>query len=199
METLDVPPLGSARGGSPAHPRASAEALETAYTRMVDEFDRPSPALRAQVWNARIEADMRQRYFSLMAQRASFADRGLRIALVFFSSAAAGAAVGVLPFGSEVLAVLTALLAAVAGTLQLGSAAASNVGFAVDWGHIHNELDALWIEIERYALAHDDVHARLRTIQHRHESIDRQSTRYRINPKLLSQCFDQAEAYAGAS
>ena len=165
----------------------------------MDERDRPSPELRTQVWNARIEADMRQRYFSRMAQRASSADRALRIAVAFSSSAAAVAAFDLLPFGPEALAVLTALLAAAAGILQLGATAASNVGFAVDWGHIHTEIETLWVEMERYAISHEDAHARLRGIQQRHESIDRQSIRYRVNARVLKQCFDQAGAYAGAS
>ena len=132
-----------------------------------------------------------------MAQRAAALDRALRIALIFASSATAAAVFGVLDFGPELLAVLTALLA-VTGTLQLGAAAAKHTGFAVDWGHIHNAAVDLWIELERGALSHHEVRDRLRALQHQHEAIDRQSISDRVNAKILVRCFDEAEAYAFA-
>ena len=158
----------------------------------------PSADLRRHVWDAGIEADMRHRYFTRMAQRAATLDRALRIALIFASSATAAAVFGVLDFGPELLAVLTALLAAVTGTLQLGAAAAKHTGFAVDWGHIHNAAVDLWIELERGALSHHEVRDRLRALQHQHEAIDRQSISDRVNAKILVRCFDEAEAYAFA-
>ena len=165
----------------------------------MNQHDAPSADLRRHVWDAAIESDMRHRYFTRMAQRAATFDHALRITLIFASSATAGAVFGVLDFGPELLAALTALLAAVTGTWQFGTAAAKNTGFAVDWSHIHNAAIELWIEMEREAISHQEVSDRLRVLQRQHGPIDRQSTSDRTNIKILSKCFDEAEAYAFAT
>ena len=162
------------------------------------DMDAPSADLRRKVWDARIEADMRHRYFARMAQRAARLDRGLRVALVFLSSATVIAAVDIINTGPALLAVITALLAAFSGTLQLGAAAARYTGFAVDWGYVHDAADELWIELERGALSHQAVRDRLHALRDRHVAIDRQSIPYRVDGKVLTQCFDEAEAYAFA-
>ena len=74
--------------------------------------------------------------------------------------------------------------------------AMKHTGFAVDWGRIHQEMLDLWTESERGSLSHDEVRASLRAIQRRIEPIDQQSISYRVNTRILTQCFDQAEAYA---
>ena len=142
---------------------------------------------------------MRHRYFARMAQRAATLDRSLRIALVFASSATAGTVVGIVDVGPGLIAVLTALLAAVMGTLQLGAAAARYTGFAVEWGQIHEALALLWVEIERGAVSHDDVRDNILALEARHVTIDRQSITHRVNARVLSHCLDQAESYALAS
>ena len=156
----------------------------------------PSADLRRELWNARVEADMRQRYFARMAQRAHGRDRALRAAIFFTSSATGVTAVGDLGLGPGLFALATAILAAVSFTLELGSVAMKHTGFAVDWSRIHQEALDLWTESERGGLSHDEVRASLRAIQRRIEPIDQQSIAYRVDRRILSQCFDQAEAYA---
>ena len=155
-----------------------------------------SAELRRELWNARVEADMRQRYFSRMAERAHIRDRALRVAIFFTSSATGVTAVGDLGLGPGLFALSTAILAAVSFTLELGSVAMKHTGFAVDWSRIHQETLDLWTESERGSLSHDEVRASLRAIQRRIEPIDQQSISYRVNTRVLTQCFDQAEAYA---
>ena len=156
----------------------------------------PSAELRRELWNARVEADMRQRYFARMAQRAHFRDRALRVAIFFTSSATGVTAVGGLGLGPELFAFATAVLAAASFTLELGSVAMKHTGFAVDWGRIHQETLDLWTESERGGLWHDEVRTSLRAIERRIEPIDQQSITYRVDARVLAQCFDQAEAYA---
>lgn len=156
----------------------------------------PSAELRRELWNARVEADMRQRYFSRMAERAHVRDRALRVAIFFTSSATGVTAVGDLGLGPGVFALSTAILAALSFTLEFGSMAMKHTGFAVDWSRIHQETLDLWTESERGSLSHDEVRASLRAIQRRIEPIDQQSISYRVNTRVLTQCFDQAEAYA---
>ena len=156
----------------------------------------PSDDLRRELWNARVEADMRQRYFSRMAQRAHARDRGLRVAIFFTSSATGVTAVGNLGLGPELFAFVTALLAALSFTLEFGSAATKHTGFAVDWSRVYQEVLELWTESERGGLSHDDVRASLRAIQRGIGPIDQQSITCRVDPRVLTQCFDQAEAYA---
>lgn len=139
---------------------------------------------------------MRRRYFARMAQRAHVRDRALRVAIFFTSSATGVAAVGGLGLGPESFAVATALLAAASFTLELGSVAMKHPGFAVDWGRIHQETLDLWTESERGGLSHDEVRTSLRAIERRIEPIDQQSITYRVDARVLAQCFDQAEAYA---
>ena len=163
---------------------------------MARDAETPSADLRRELWNARVEADMRQRYFSRMAQRAHVRDRGLRVAIFFTSSATGVTAVGDLGLGPELFAFVTALLAAVSFTLELGSVAAKHTGFAVDWSRIYQETFDLWTESEQGGLSHDEVRTSLRAIQRRVAPIDQQSITCRVNTKVLTQCFDQAEAYA---
>lgn len=155
-----------------------------------------SAELRRELWNARVEADMRRRYFSRMAERAHVRDRALRVAIFFTSSATGVTAVGDLGPGPGLFALSTAILAAVSFTLELGSVAMKHTGFALDWSRIHQETLDLWTESERGSLSHDEVRASLRAIQRRIEPIDQQSISYRVNTRVLTQCFDQAEAYA---
>ena len=139
---------------------------------------------------------MRQRYFSRMAQRAHVRDRALRIAIFFTSSATGITAVGDLGLGPGLFAFVTALLAAVSFTLEFGSMATKHTGFAVDWSRIYQETLDLWTESEQRGLLHDEVRTSLRAIQRRIQPIDQQSITYRVDTKVLTQCFDQAEAYA---
>ena len=170
---------------------------QSAYTRfMAMAGETPSADLRRELWNARVAADMRQRYFSRMAERAHIRDRALRVAIFFTSSATGVTAVGDLGLGPGLFALSTAILAAVSFTLELGSVAMKHTGFAVDWSRIHQEMLDLWTESERGSLSHDEVRASLRAIQRRIEPIDQQSINYRVNTRVLTQCFDQAEAYA---
>ena len=163
---------------------------------MAPPIEVPSAELRRELWNARVEADMRQRYFARMAQRAHFRDRALRVAIFFTSSATGVTAVGDLGLGPELFAFATALLAAASFTLELGSVAMKHTGFAVDWGRIHRETLDLWTESERGGLSHDEVRTSLRAIERHIEPIDQQSITYRVDARVLAQCFDQAEAYA---
>ena len=158
----------------------------------------PSAELRRELWNARVEAHMRQRYFSRMAQRAHVRDRALRIAIFFTSSATGITAVGDLGLGPGLFAFVTVLLAAVSFTLEFGSVAAKHTGFAVDWSRIYQEILDLWTESEQGGLSHDEVRKSLRAILRRIEPIDRQSITCRVDTRVLAQCFDQAEAYASA-
>ena len=158
----------------------------------------PSADLRRELWNARVESDMRQRYFSRMAQRAQGWDRVFRVAVFFTSSATGVTAVGDLGLGPALFAFVTALLVAISFMLEFGSVAMKHTGFAVAWSRIHEETLALWSESERGVLPHDDLRAALRDIHRRIEPIDRQSIPHRVNTKVLTQCFEQAEAYAFA-
>lgn len=155
--------------------------------------------LRRALWNGRVEADMRQRYFSRMAQSASARDRVLRVIVFFTSSATAVTALADLGPGPEPFAFVTALLVAVSFTLEWGSVATKHSGFAVAWGRIHQDVLDLWTESERGELSHQQVRAALRAIERRMEPIDQQSIPYRVNRRVLAQCFDQAEAYAFGS
>ena len=57
----------------------------------------------------------------------------------------------------------------------------------------------LWTESEQGALSHQEVRAALRAIERRIEPIDQQSILYRVNARVLAQCFEQAETYAFGS
>ena len=147
------------------------------------------------LWNTRIEADMRARYFARMAQRAHVLDRSLRVALFFTSSATGAAAVADLGVAPALFAVATALIAAASFALELGSVAMRHTGLAADWGRVHMDVLDLWLESEAGA-SDDDVAADLHAIHRRIEAIDRQSIPYRVNTRVLTQCFEQAEEYA---
>ena len=161
-------------------------------------MDTPSADLRRELWNARVEADMRKRYFARMAQRAHVRDRVLRVAVFFTSSVTGVTAATDLGVGPEWFAFVTALLAAASFTLDFGAVATKHTGFAVAWSRIYQDTLDLWTESEQRILAHHDVRAALRAIQRRIEPIDQQSIPYRVNTQVLTQCFEQAEAYAFA-
>ena len=160
--------------------------------------DAPSAELRRELWNARVEADMRKRYFARMAQRAHIRDRFLRAAVFFTSSATGVTAATDLGVGPEWFAFVTALLAAASFTLEFGAVATKYTGFAVAWSRIYQDTLDLWTESEQGGLLHPEVRAAVRTIQHRIEPIDQQSIPHRVNTRVLTQCFEQAEAYAFA-
>ena len=155
-----------------------------------------TPDLRRELWNLRVEADMRQRYFSQLAQRAHQRDRGFRIAVFFTSSATGATAVVDLGVPPELFALGTALLMAVSFVLNFSTTAVQHTGFAADWDRIYRDAVDLWIENERGTVPHDEVRTSLRAIRDRVEPIDRHSVPHRVNAKILQRSFDQAEAYA---
>ena len=155
-----------------------------------------NPDLRRELWNLRVEADMRQRYFSQLAQSARRWDRSFRVAVFFTSSATGAAALVDLGIPPELFALGTALLMAVSIMLDFSSIVVQHTGFAADWGRIYRDAVDLWIENERGALRHEEVRASLRAIRDRVEPIDRHSVPHRVNERVLQRSFDQAEAYA---
>ena len=139
---------------------------------------------------------MRQRYFARMAEVARYRDRLLRVVVFFTSSATGVAALVDLGVDPGVFGVATALLVAVSFTLELGTAAMSHASFAVAWDRIHRDCIDLWIESERGALSHQETREALRAIEQRIALVDQSSVPYRVNRRVLEQCFDQAEKYA---
>ena len=162
-------------------------------------LETPSTDLRRALWNGRVEADMRQRYFSRMAQAANVRDRVLRVIVFFTSSATGVTALTDLGLGPEPFAFLTAFLVAVSFALEWGSVAMKHSGFAIAWGRIHQDVLDLWTESEQGGLSHQQVRAALRAIERRIEPIDQQSIPYHVNRRVLARCFEQAEAYAFGS
>ena len=154
---------------------------------MVDE------TLRRRIWNEMIAADTRCRYFNRLASRTETLDRILRIALIFFSSATAATVLGLFPSGAIWLAVASAVLAAVSGTMQHGRAALKFAEFSVFWKRLHRDYEALWNDFETYAIGSDEAARRLRELQDRPESIDRQAATSRTRKKLMLECLADAE------
>ena len=157
---------------------------------MVDE------ALRRRIWNEMIAADTRCRYFSQLASRTETLDRVLRVALIFFSSATAATVLGAFPSGAEWLAVVSAVLAAVSGTMQHGRAALKFAEFSVFWGRLHRDYEDLWNDVETYTVEADEAARRLRVLMTRPESIDRQASTSRTRRKLMLSCLADAEKMA---
>jgi hypothetical protein len=157
---------------------------------MVDE------ALRRRIWNEMIAADTRCRYFNQLASRTEMFDRVLRVALIFFSSATAATVLGVFPSGAEWLAVVSAALAAVSGTMQHGRAALKFAEFSVFWGRLHRDYEELWNDVETYAITPAEAVRRLRSFQDKPESIDRQASTSRTRRKLMLDCLADAEKMA---
>lgn len=157
---------------------------------MVDE------ALRRRIWNEMIAADTRCRYFNQLASRTETLDRVLRVALIFFSSATAATVLGVFPSGAEWLAVVSAVLAAVSGTMQHGRAALKFAEFSVFWGRLHRDYEELWNDVETYATTPTEAVRQLRLLQDKPESIDRQASTSRTRRKLMLDCLADAEKMA---
>ncbi len=154
---------------------------------MVDE------ALRRRIWNEMIAADTRCRYFNQLAFRTETLDRILRVALIFFSSATAVTVLGLFPSGANRLAVVSAVLAAVSGTMQHGRAALKFAEFSVFWGRLHRDYEDLWNDVETYAITSAEASRRLRALHDKPESIDRQAATSRTRRKLMLDCLADAE------
>ena len=157
---------------------------------MVDE------TLRRRIWNEMIAADTRFRYFNQLASRTETLDRILRVALIFFSSATAATVLGLFPSGAEWLAVASAVLAAVSGTMQHGRAALKFAEFSVFWGRLHRDYEELWTDVETYAIEADEAARRLRAIMDKPERIDRHASTFRTRRKLMLSCLADAEKMA---
>lgn len=152
--------------------------------------------MRRRIWNEMIAADTRCRYFSQLASRTETLDRILRVALIFFSSATAATVLGAFPSGAKWLAVASAVLAAVSGTMQHGRAAWKFAEFSVFWGRLHRNYEELWNEVETYAIVPAEAARRLRLLQDKPESIDRQASTSRTRRKLMLDCLADAEKMA---
>ena len=105
---------------------------------------------------------------------------------------------GLFTFGATVLAVASAVLAAVTATLHFGQRASKFAEFSVFWGRIHADYKRLWDEMEAHAVTQETAVARLGALQERPESIDRQASTTRTRRKILLECFDEATAMATA-
>ena len=152
--------------------------------------------LRRRIWNEMIAADTRCRYFDQLASRTETVDLVLRVALIFFSSATAATVLGLFPSGADWLAVVSAVLAAVSGTMQHGRSALKFAEFSVFWGRLHRDYEELWNDVETYAVEADDAARRLRALMDKPESIDRQASTSRTRRKLMLNCLADAEKMA---
>ena len=157
---------------------------------MVDEV------LRRRIWNEMIAADTRCRYFNQLASRTEALDRILRVALILFASATAATVLGAFPSWAEWLAVASALLAAVSGTMQYGRAAAKFAEFSIFWGRLHRDYEELLNDVEAYAVTPAEAARRFRSLRDKPESIDRQARTSRTRRKLMLDCLDDAEKMA---
>ena len=154
--------------------------------------------LRRDVWDGMIGADMRYRYFDRLAARAKTTDDTLHVLLFIASGTTAAGVLGLFSFGATVLAVASAILAAVTATLHFGQRASKFAEFSVFWGRIHADYKRLWDDIEAHEVTQAVVVERLRALQERPESIDRQASTTRTRRKILLECFDEATAMATA-
>lgn len=157
---------------------------------MVDE------ALRRRIWNEMIAADTRCRYFNQLASRTETLDRILRVVLIFFSSATAATVLGAFPSAAAWLAVASAVLAAVSGTMQHGRAALKLAEFSVFWGRLHRDYEELWNDVETCTITPTEATRQLRLLQDKPESIDRQASTSRTRRKLMLDCLADAEKMA---
>ena len=153
-------------------------------------------ALRRRIWNEMIAADTRCRYFNRLASRTETLDRILRVALIFFSSATAATVLGLFPSGAIWLAVASAVLAALSGTMQHGRAALKFAEFSVFWGRLHRDYQELWADVETYTVEADEAARRLRALMDKPESIDRQASTSRTRKGLMLSCLADAEKMA---
>ena len=153
---------------------------------------------RRDVWNGMIGADMRYRYFYRLAARAKMTDDTLHVLLFIASGTTAASVLGLFTFGATVLAVASAVLAAVTATLHFGQRTSKFAEFSVFWGRIHADYKRLWDEMEAHAITQETAVERLGALQDRPESIDRQASTTRTRRKILLECFDEATATATA-
>ena len=154
--------------------------------------------LRRDVWDGMIGADMRYRYFDRLAARAKITDETLHVLLFIASGTTAASVLGLFSFGATVLAVASAILAAVTATLHFGQRASKFAEFSVFWGRIHADYKRLWDDIESHATTQEIAIERLGTLQERPESIDRQASTTRTRRNILLECFEEATAMATA-
>ena len=117
--------------------------------------------LRRDVWDGMIGADMRYRYFDRLAARAKTTDDTLHVLLFIASGTTAAGVLGLFSFGATVLAVASAILAAVTATLHFGQRASKFAEFSVFWGRIHADYKRLWDDIEAHAVTQAVVVERL--------------------------------------
>ena len=154
--------------------------------------------LRRDVWEGMIGADMRYRYFDRLAARAKITDDTLHVLLFVASGTTAASVLGLFAFGTTILAVAAAVLAAATATLHFGQRASRFAEFSVFWGRIHADYRRLWDDMESHAIPHRIAVERLAALQERPESIDRQASTTRTRRKLLLECFEEATTMATA-
>ena len=152
--------------------------------------------VRLRIWEDRLAADMRQRYFQRLSSRAKLTDDILRFLLVLTSSATALSVLGVIPGGATILAVATAVLAATGATQQFGCKALQFAEFSTFWGRMHQDYEELWSDLEAERLSPADAALRLRAIQDQAQPIDQRTAPVRIRRKLLEDCLSDAESVA---
>lgn len=155
--------------------------------------------VRRRVWDDKLAADMRQRYFQRLSARAKTSSDVLRFALVLTSSATALSVLGIIPGGAVILAVVAAVLATISATQQFGCAALHFAQFSTFWGKAHRDYEELWGDLETGALTGEQAVDRLRDIQDRSEPIDQRTAPVRVRRKLLESCLSDAETVATAA
>ena len=64
--------------------------------------------------------------------------------------------------------------------------------FSVDWGKLHNEYEVLWADLKNGSMESAAARQRLRELKSRAERINRRSTPYGTNDKLLLACHQEA-------
>ena len=158
-----------------------------------------SKEMRTLVWNEKFNAEMRQRYFGRLAARYRRIDDFIHIILLLLSLTTFGSAIEVLLPSqlTPLLALIAFALAAAATVMRLSHRSSSFVGFSVDWGQLHTEYELLWADLNSGSMESDAVRRRVQELKSRAEPINRGSTPYGTNDKLLLACHQETAKAIG--
>lgn len=150
--------------------------------------------VRHRIWEERIAADTRKRYFQRLSSRAKTTDDVLRCLLVLTSSSTVVSGLAWNPNGTTALAIGTAILAALTVIKQFGCLALELAQYSIFWGNLHRDYIELWEGLDGGQLTQEEAADRLRKLQDSAEPIDQRTASIRERRKIVKFCFDRAEA-----
>lgn len=150
---------------------------------------------RADIWNSLLDAEMYERYWTSEAQRYSFQDRIMAIAVAVLTSGTAAALYSTYPVAAKVIAFFASGMSIIHATVFNRMRVKQVSSLALRWKELAIELKLLWAQVTCKSSDKLRLWNQYVELSHREKQID--DSAFTVNRKRMAVAQDQVNQARG--